>query len=328
MNKIESLKISLTLPNLINIILGAVFLLSGFMKIINITDFMDTVESYNIFPSSIVLYLSVILCVIELTIGFSVLFGIFPKAGIVGVIVLMIIFNTLTLWSIMNDKGWVCRCFGDLFKSQLNYSSLLRNLFILIGGVYIFYKKSFISFANKLSPQKFDLLIIAFLIFISAFLFAENISNSSSKELKVGDSFPTSMFNNVLNSKFKVPSENTKYILVVVFSLNDCPDCLTEARMWKEITNDFYKNIKVLGIAYANNEHQLKSFIDYYGISFPIIYDWNKKFIGKYVTHTPVKLLCDNTTKIVGIEKSIGSKTAQRDYIHYLNGLLTNNNIK
>ena len=85
------------------IIIGLVFIFSGIVKAIDplgsAYKFHDYFQAFNLgFLNALSLILAIIMCTAEFISGFAVLTGVRQKTGILGVLLLLIIFTPITFW--------------------------------------------------------------------------------------------------------------------------------------------------------------------------------------------------------------------------------------
>ncbi|AHF97769.1 hypothetical protein DESACE_02625 [Desulfurella acetivorans A63] len=95
-----------------------------------------------------------------------------------------------------------------------------------------------------------------------------------------------------------------KVILINIFQ-TDCPVCQEEVPSLNKLYNYYKnnKNVKIIGISL--NSDGLNSFIDYYGIRYPV-YTINQSNLSKLggVAYTPTTILIDKNGNI--IERFVG----------------------
>jgi uncharacterized membrane protein YphA (DoxX/SURF4 family) len=128
------------------IIVGVVFIFSGFVKAIDplgsAYKFHDYFMAFNIgFLDKFSLPLAIILCTAEFLAGFSVLTGLKPKTGILVVSLFMLVFTPLTLVLALTNPVSDCGCFGDAIVLT-NWQTFWKNIVILVFTAILFiYRK-------------------------------------------------------------------------------------------------------------------------------------------------------------------------------------------
>ena len=125
---------------IVQVILGLLFLFSGFVKGVDPLGTAYRVEDYFIaygtewmMPAAVVL--SFILNASELVLGALLLFNIKPKLTAWLVLIMMIFFTLTTLNDAINNPVPDCGCFGDVIimtNWQTYYKNLVINFFVLI----------------------------------------------------------------------------------------------------------------------------------------------------------------------------------------------------
>lgn len=131
------------------IILGLLFMMSGFVKGVDPLGTAYRIEDYFIaygmgWAEQASLVLSVILNGFEFFLGFLLLFNIKPKITSVLLVLTMILFTATTLNDALNNPVPDCGCFGDAIKLS-NWQTLYKNLsidvFVIIIAFYARKKK-------------------------------------------------------------------------------------------------------------------------------------------------------------------------------------------
>jgi uncharacterized membrane protein YphA (DoxX/SURF4 family) len=132
--------------NICRLLLGALFIFSGFVKSI---DPLGT--SYKLFdyfkaggaaiPDNIALILAVSLCAAELFIGLALLLNLKVKLVSWLSIAFMVFFTIITLVLALTNKVADCGCFGDAFKLT-NWQTFYKNLVILPFAILVFWQRN------------------------------------------------------------------------------------------------------------------------------------------------------------------------------------------
>lgn len=132
--------------NICRLLLGALFIFSGFVKSI---DPLGT--SYKLFdyfkaggaaiPDNIALILAVSLCAAELFIGLALFLNLKVKFVSWLSIAFMVFFTIITLVLALTNKVADCGCFGDAFKLT-NWQTFYKNLVILPFAILVFWQRN------------------------------------------------------------------------------------------------------------------------------------------------------------------------------------------
>jgi hypothetical protein len=125
-----------------SIIVGLVFIFSGFVKAIDplgsAYKFSDYFQAFNIdFLKFLSLPLAILLCTAEFVTGISVLTGFRQKQGITGVFILIAFFTPLTFILALTNPVSDCGCFGDAVHLT-NWQTFGKNIILLIFILVLF----------------------------------------------------------------------------------------------------------------------------------------------------------------------------------------------
>ena len=127
---------SLSFREIVLYFLGIFILIFSFLKIINFKGFVDSFTEYDFISQKIKLY-AYLFPFFELIFGLLFLF----KIEILYLEVLCLIFFAINLVSVVNaltkKKKFVCACLGGLFEVPLSHVSLVENITMIIGVLYL-----------------------------------------------------------------------------------------------------------------------------------------------------------------------------------------------
>ena len=176
----------------------------------------------------------------------------------------------------------------------------------------------------KVKPYFWRFALIAFLV--SSGIFLWNLQPSlhidilnvtkrlESKDIKnwiasvpIGSTMPhfelASLNGNVISSE----GINAQLTLLVFFSPDDCPTCLLQSKLWRNIDLTYEdSDVTVLGITTAPvDTYKMTIFKRGRHIDFPILLDPAGKYKGTFgITNTPTKVLVDNLGRIIDASAS------------------------
>jgi len=133
------------LNNISRILIGIVFVFSGFVKAIDplgsTYKFVDYFEAFGMdFLTFMALPLAIILSTLELVIGFSLLFGTKKKITVWLLTLFMGFFTILTFILAIFNPVTDCGCFGDAII-MTNWQTFGKNIFLMIFVVILFINK-------------------------------------------------------------------------------------------------------------------------------------------------------------------------------------------
>ncbi len=115
------------------ILIGFLFIYSGYSKIENIFDFSLTVAKYGLLPSKIITLFSLIIPFFEIIAGFFLISG-FLKEGAYSVLLfLLLMFTTAVVTAYLRGLNFECGCF-EIFGKEPKTGILLfiRNILLIL----------------------------------------------------------------------------------------------------------------------------------------------------------------------------------------------------
>lgn len=156
------------LVTFVRIIVGVLFIFSGFVKMVDPVGFSYKLQEYfgpNVFNLEFLvpyaLVIGIILVIFELLLGVMLLLGYAPKFTRWALLILIIFFTFLTFYSAFFDKVKDCGCFGDAIKLT-PWQSFYKDLILLLLVLLLFFKSKFLSPLFKFHSSKW----IVFVVFI------------------------------------------------------------------------------------------------------------------------------------------------------------------
>ena len=155
------------------ILVGLLFVFSGFVKLVDPLGFSYKLEEYFgpgvlelEFLIPIALPLAVFIVIFELLLGVTLLLGFAPKLTRWSLLLMIVFFTFLTFYSAYFNKVTDCGCFGDAIPLD-PWQSFYKDLILLVLILFIFFNKKYLKpvFSESVS---FLLFLVAF--FISGYL--------------------------------------------------------------------------------------------------------------------------------------------------------------
>ncbi len=118
--------------------------------------------------------LAIIMCVLEVALGFAILIGWKPKLTIWLTIILIVFFTFLTFYSAYFNKVTDCGCFGDFIKLT-PWTSFGKDVVLLILILFLYYRRNHIvPFFSKLFSWNAVTIVtlgsIAFAVYCNSYL--------------------------------------------------------------------------------------------------------------------------------------------------------------
>jgi len=147
-------KISLILYHGARILLGLVFLYASFDKILHPAAFAKIVYNYRILPDELINLTAIFLPLLELTIGFLLIFGVLMPGSVFIGNLLLIIFFAAIIYNKVRGLDISCGCFSTASdESSETTLYLLRDFsFVVIAG-YLFFKVFISDFSGSKRPS-------------------------------------------------------------------------------------------------------------------------------------------------------------------------------
>ncbi|KAF0129794.1 MAG: DoxX family protein [Bacteroidetes bacterium] len=159
------------LLNFSRLLTGAVFVFSGFVKGVDPLGTAYKLEDYfaaygTEWANELSLSLSILLCVVEFTIGVALLLNLKPKLAAWGLMLVMVFFTGLTLYDAIYAPVADCGCFGDAIKLT-NWQTFYKNVVLLVFTVIVFRNR---NKEKKRLPQQFQsVLVVLVMILFGSF---------------------------------------------------------------------------------------------------------------------------------------------------------------
>jgi uncharacterized membrane protein YphA (DoxX/SURF4 family) len=124
------------------VILGLVFIFSGFVKAVDPLGFTYKIQDYLLafgldFFSFLALPASIFLAALEFILGVCLLVGVYRKVVSFLVMALMCFMTPLTLYLAITNPVTDCGCFGDAWVIT-NWETFFKNLFLLPASILVF----------------------------------------------------------------------------------------------------------------------------------------------------------------------------------------------
>lgn len=160
------------LANLSRILVGLVFIFSGFVKGVDPLGTAYRIEDYFIaygtsWANPLALYLSIFLCALEFFLGVALLLNLRLKLLAWPLLILSIFFLVLTFFDAIYNPVPDCGCFGDAIK-MTNWETFYKNIVLILLVWFIFiYRKKFRPWLQKGAANLAMLIIFAGFILFS-----------------------------------------------------------------------------------------------------------------------------------------------------------------
>lgn len=156
------------LTNICRILVGALFIFSGFIKANDTLGFSyKLVEYFEVFHANFMvpaaLPLAIFICIFEIILGFMLLMGARTKLTLWLLLLMIIFFTFLTFYSAYFHVVQECGCFGD-FLHLTPWQSFSKDLVLLILIIVLFIGKDYI---NPIFGPKFENALLLIILAIT-----------------------------------------------------------------------------------------------------------------------------------------------------------------
>ena len=185
------------LRNLCRILVGAVFIYSGFVKGVDpwgsTYKFIDYFNAFHLSGlNSAALVFAFLLALFEFTVGASLLLNIRTRWAAWGALLFMAVFTPLTFLLALTNPVSDCGCFGDAV-TLTNWQTFWKNIVLLACAIFVFlYRKRFVPAINALFQWVFIMLSGAFILSV-AFHGRTRLPIIDFRPYAIGTDIPASM---------------------------------------------------------------------------------------------------------------------------------------
>ena len=229
-------KAIVVLANLCRLVLGAVFVFSGYVKAIDpigtqykIQDYLEALGLQGWAADWMTLGASVVLSALEFTLGILVLFAVRRRLVSKAVFVVMLFMTAVTVWLAVADPIQDCGCFGDAVKLT-NMQTLGKNVALLAMAAVLMRWPLAVIRSLSNSTQWIVFYYTLFFILASSFVSLYKLPLFDFRPYRVGTDIKKGM---EIPEGAKQPQFETTFILQKdgvkrEFTLDDYPDSTWE----------------------------------------------------------------------------------------------------
>ncbi|MBU2584240.1 MAG: redoxin domain-containing protein [Bacteroidetes bacterium] len=330
---------------LLRILLGGVFVLSGTIKLFNLTNFTRDVAALEIIAPEFSLLIAIALITLELLVGLTLCFNILPFYISKLVFFIIAIFTVVVTVKYVEGANVSCGCFGELEAKQINIFTILRNIILLIWSFflveYYYFKKtsksetpidnfsSFIKSSKQFYVEVKNHLIsslkIKIAVILVLFLIVQNISLSNQNRklkdivsgnfvdyegLRTGDTLKSIKVNDL--SALPIELKLTESNFLIFLFKTSCEPCIENFDNWIKLSNEIKeKGIAVFAIS-LDSAMATKKFILEKKSNFPTYYSVDNEFKHQFKAYvTPQTVLINESGTVVENWKGILSAEQQ-----------------
>lgn len=156
------------------LIVGLLFIFSGFIKAVDPHGFSYKLEEYfavfgTDFLVPFTLALSIIICVAEILLGIALLLGIYKHTTTMLLLIMIVFFTILTGFSAITGKVTDCGCFGD-FIVLTPWQSFIKDVALLVLILILFLYRYSITLLTR-RPTANIILVVALVVSVAFSLY-------------------------------------------------------------------------------------------------------------------------------------------------------------
>jgi uncharacterized membrane protein YphA (DoxX/SURF4 family) len=162
MNFVKRIAINIAYGNqlvaVLRILMGALFIFSGFFKVLDLNSFGTVILRYRILPEILIPYAAIVFPFLELTVGCSLLCGFRIRSNALIAIALMLAFIFAISVNVIRGETFDCGCFElNRFGIDENISTtlIIRDLcFVLVLYIIFNAKRHYYSLDNFIEKKQ------------------------------------------------------------------------------------------------------------------------------------------------------------------------------
>ena len=285
------------------LIVGVVFLLSGFGKAIDVSAFANLLAQYG-FPS--LMWIAPIIIIAEITLGLCLLLRIYPKQVTMFSIAMIVMFSVAFLYAQHAKNITDCGCFGAIKILEFSPAAVyIRN--IIMMGMLLF------SYIHLPSETKviFSLRQYVFflILLVASFMTGYTFHNKKKEKSQKHPLIEKPINETILTQYYNFSSDSSYVICVFSYRCSSCWNYMENLNRYRESPEIDHV------IALSVGEDQNNKFVQFFNPKFDII-SVNETEILKLTSVSPTVLYIQKDTiryVIQGIVPSI--HTFEKDYL-------------
>lgn len=252
--------------NLLRIFFGFIFILSGCIKFTDINSFAEALGKFKLVSDDLFNFTTYAIPIVEILLGIGLVINF--KSIYMGQITIGMVslFTAVIISKIFEGEEINCGCFGKLTSGNIDYFTVLRNIVLILIGVFItsYYKSEQyenikFNFYLKYGLNTLGLTLVFFLI-VQTYVFALqnrelknrlNMFLNEQKILKSGDAVkPFSaidLLGNEINIVYNTGTYN--YYILAIMSV-ECEPCKENINNWNILLARLNgKNVRFISVA-------------------------------------------------------------------------------
>ncbi len=214
------------------ILVGLVFMFSGFIKGIDTFGYTYKIQDYFIaFKMSwfvpTAFYIAVLFCIFEFMIGVALVFRLKPRLTSIFLLLFMSFFTLLTLYLALKNPVTDCGCFGD-FLVISNWQTFYKNIVLMIFTLIIFFTSN--SYKKPKSAfYQLTVFLLGLIGIISIIIYCY-------RHLPIIDSLPWKKGNNIRQLVLPTPEVSKIFLIYKNKTTGETKEYPSDNYPWKDST--------------------------------------------------------------------------------------------
>ena len=328
----------------LQIILGLVFLISGFTKLIDLDRFSEALANFKLINNEILNIVKYLLPILEIALGIFIISNLNSSLPSFISALILSFFTALIVAKLFEGEEINCGCFGALSSEKLNLFSVFRNILLTLVAILI---SAFYENMNIKNPQGFEIKDIipqkSFIKFIKTitlyniifFLAAQSLifalQNNGLKSrlallvddhdiLKKGEIVESFELNTLDGRKFKINYHNiSQYSLLLLFKPT-CSPCKLNLPNWNNLVNQIdTSRTRIFAISIDSLENT-SSYCKNNLVNFQIFYTQADEFLLNYKAFlTPQTILISEKSTVINVWKGILDSDSINEILNSIN---------
>jgi uncharacterized membrane protein YphA (DoxX/SURF4 family) len=263
------------------IITGAIFLLSGFAKAVNVGAFANMLVQYG-FPS--LTWAAPLIVLAEIAAGSCLLFRIYPKQVALFSMMLVIVFSLAFLFARLSGNVTECGCFGSLKILELSpTATFIRNIFLI---VILFVVWRFSNDNEQVKWRKYAIAVATLLIasFLCGNSFAGKIEHRKRHPM-----YERAIRETSIPELMQIAPDSTYLVFILSYRCQSCWNNFDNIKRYYD--SGLFDNITV----FMGGRDSLHIFCDYFQPAFPL-YEMEEKELTRIADTAPTMYYIQNDT--------------------------------
>ncbi len=301
----------------LRILFGSIFIFSAFAKLTDLYIFEEALISFNLLDNNLVQISIYLIPIIELIIGIGILLNLYTSLFSQLITLMVALFTAVVVAKIFEGAEINCGCFGELTSTNIDSFTVLRNVVLIIIGIFltVYYEsmeqinKSEISF-KRISKTLQTVLFVTIFFFLAVQSVIFAIQNRELKSrlallitdkdvLKEGDTVKAFSIIDLKENLHEIEYRSTTKTLIYIFSTK-CSPCTKNLPNWNLLTEKLKEtNTGIIGVS-LNPIEDIKLYHSENDIQFPTYVPIDETFKLDYKGFlTPQTLLIDENAIVL-----------------------------